>query len=72
VARDALEAAQPAQTTMHLETIGIYQPEDADMKTITLRLKVASYERTLTDAEVTTFLDVIAHSAAQNLQATRV
>jgi len=72
VARDALQAAQPAQTTMHLETIGIYQPDDAATKTITLRLKVASYERTLTDAEVTTFLDVIAHSAEQNLQATRV
>lgn len=72
VARGALQATQLSQTTMHLETIGIYQPEDSDTKTLTLRLKVTSYERTLTDAEVSTYLDVIVQSAAQELQAIRV
>jgi len=72
IARDALKAEQPKQTTMHLETMGIYQPEESDTKTITLRLKVSSYERTLTDSEVTTYLDTIATSTSDSLQAVRI
>lgn len=72
VARDAFKSTQPAQTTAKLHTIGIYQPDDGDTKTVTLRLQVASYERTLTDAEVTAYLDHIADATAKNNQAVRI
>lgn len=70
-AQAALTAVLPIQTTMQLETIGVYQPGSGDTKTITLRVKITSYERTLTDGEVTGYLDALAQSATQNLQATR-
>ncbi len=71
-ASNALKATQPAETTARLIPLGVYQPEDGVSKTITLRLRVASYERTLTDTEVTTFLDAITAAAAGKHQASRV
>lgn len=68
----ALEAIRPAETTATLTPLGIYQPESSDTKTITLRLRIASYERTLTDAEVTGYLDSMAAAAATTLAAQKV
>ena len=70
-AQEALQNAQPDQTSMTLSTLGIYEPEQADSKTITLRLKVASYEKTLTDADVAAFLEVIASAAQSKTGAVR-
>ncbi len=72
IARDAFTSIQPAQTTAKLHTIGIYQPDSNEAKTVTLRLRIASYERTLTDAEVSAYLDHIAEATAHSLQAVRV
>lgn len=71
-ARDAFKAVQPAETTASLSTLGIYQPEQGQTKTITLRLKVASYERTLTDEEVGKYLDMIATATGEKTGAERV
>lgn len=46
-----------------LTPISIYQPEGSSTKTITLRLTIASYEKTLTDKDVSEMLDVAAHAA---------
>lgn len=68
----ALEAVRPAETSAELTPLGIYQPEGSDTKTITLRLRIASYERTLTDAEVTGYLDSMAAAAATTQGAVKV
>jgi phenylalanyl-tRNA synthetase beta chain len=53
--------------------VDIYQrPDDKAHKQITLRLSIASYEKTLTDAEVTRLLDDVAQSAEVQLHAQRV
>ena len=55
-----------------LEPLGIYQSEeDTANKNISLRLRVTSYERTLTDSEVNTMLDT-ATKAAEVIGAHRV
>lgn len=71
-AQHALQDAQPPQTSMTLSTLGVYQPEAGDTKTITLRLKVASYEKTLTDEEVGRLLDVVATGTSNATGAVRV
>ena len=56
-----------------LEPVDIYQRSDTRAhKQITLRITVASYKRTLTDAEVSKMLDAVADAAAAQLQAERV
>ncbi len=56
-----------------LTPVDIYQREDdADHKQITLRLSIASYERTLTDQEVNKLLDQMAQSAQEKFQAERI
>jgi phenylalanyl-tRNA synthetase beta chain len=60
-------------TTMELQPVDIYQREDDKAhKQITLRLSLASFERTLTDDEVSKLLDQIAAAAKQILQAERI
>lgn len=49
----------------------IYQPESGDTKTVTLRLKAANHVRTLTDPEVTGYLDRIAAAAGEACGATK-
>lgn len=66
-------ATCPENTLPSLGPVDIYQrQEDPDHKQITLRLGLASYERTLTDQEVAAILDKIAAAAAKELQAERV
>ncbi|MDB5170539.1 MAG: Phenylalanine--tRNA ligase beta subunit, partial [Candidatus Saccharibacteria bacterium] len=63
----------PDNTSFNISPIGIYQKaEDQDYKQITLRLSIASYERTLTDTEVNKLLEDIAAGARQELNAERV
>lgn len=70
---EALAEVQPANTLPSLGPVDIYQRDsDAGHKQITLRFSLASYERTLVDAEVTKMLDHVAAAAADKLQAERI
>lgn len=56
-----------------LTPVDIYQREDdQDHKQITLRLSIASYERTLTDQEVNKLLDQVAQTAKESFGAERI
>ena len=68
----ALGTAQPDNTLPHLGPRGIYQPEGADHKNVTFRFEIASYERTLTDAEVTVMLDTAVAAARERYGAERL
>jgi phenylalanyl-tRNA synthetase beta chain len=70
---DRLDEKRPAQTYHSLEPVDIYQREDDQAhKQITLRLQIASYERTLTDEEVNALLDRVAEAAHEQFGAERV
>ncbi len=68
-----LQSQQPASTTMSLAPLDIYQrPDDTDHKQITLRLTIASYDKTMTDTEVAGMLNDVAVAAASALSAERL
>lgn len=63
----------PENTLPSLGPVDIYQREDDPAhKQVTLRLALASYERTLTDQEVAIILDKIAEAASEKLGAVRI
>ncbi len=62
----------PKHTAPHNEPIDIYQGEDTSTKNITFRFTLASYERTLTDAEMSKLLDEAAEKAISKLGAQRL
>jgi phenylalanyl-tRNA synthetase beta chain len=65
--------ACPENTLPSLGPVDIYQrPDDTAHKQITLRLGLSSYERTLTDQEVSRILDEIAAAAKTTLHAERI
>lgn len=71
--REHLHQNRPDQTSHTLTPVDIYQRDnDPDHKQITLRLAIASFERTLTDDEVNNLLDSIAQAAHQQYAAERV
>ncbi len=60
-------------SAVSVDPVDIFQRDgDVDYKQITLRVSIASYQRTLTDTEVTQLLDKISVRAAETLQAERV
>ncbi len=68
-----LSSAQPKNTLPSLGPRDIFQrPEDQDHKQITFHLEIASYDRTLTDAEVNKMLDVVAEAAHEKFGAERI
>ena len=68
-----LEQNRPDKTHHSLSPVDIYQKEDdKDHKQITLRLKLASFDRTLTDVEVNKLLDDVATAAKTELGAERI
>lgn len=70
---ETLAKSAPEQTLTSLSPVDIYRrTDDAAHKQITLRVSIASYERTLTDGEVARILDDIAASAKEALQAERI
>jgi phenylalanyl-tRNA synthetase beta subunit len=70
---EALFAKLPQQTLPSLSPVDIYQKDDdLEHKQITLRLTIASYERTLTDTEVNSILDAVAAKAHTALSAERL
>ncbi|MEO8105034.1 MAG: phenylalanine--tRNA ligase subunit beta [Candidatus Saccharibacteria bacterium] len=64
--KEAIIIEQLPNVLAQLEPVDIYvRPEDDEFKQITFRLNVASYERTLTDNEISRLLDkvtVVAHA----------
>jgi phenylalanyl-tRNA synthetase beta chain len=72
--RCAEAAIDEARGDLLVETspVSIYQPEADGPKTITLRLNVASYEKTLTDSEVRPLVDAIGEAAKDSLKASVV
>lgn len=68
-----LATNRPDKTYHTLSPLDIYQREDdREHKQVTLRLSIASYERTLTDDEVAKLLAGVADAAASELHAERV
>lgn len=55
-----------------IKTLGVYQPENADTKTVTFRITFTSYKHTLTDAKVKPIMDSIATAAITEFDAERV
>lgn len=69
-ARKALETfMKNGKFEATLKTLAIYQPDDAKSKTITLRVTIASYEKTLKDSDVAILMDAIAAAAAESVHA---
>lgn len=70
---EKVDEVRPQNTLMHISPVDIYQREDDhEHQQTTLRLSIASYERTLTDAEVTKLLDYVAEAAKEAFGAERV
>jgi phenylalanyl-tRNA synthetase beta chain len=67
-----LDNHRPDATHHSLVPVDIYQREGEDRKQITLRLAIASFERTLTDQEVNALLDQVASAAREQLNAERI
>jgi phenylalanyl-tRNA synthetase beta chain len=68
-----IAAIAPENTYSTLSPVDIYQrPDDPDHKQITVRLSIASYDKTLRDSEVAALLDQIAATAHEKLGADRV
>jgi phenylalanyl-tRNA synthetase beta chain len=68
-----LASRRPEGTLPSLGPVDIYQrDDDAEHKQITLRVSLASYERTLTDQEIARMLDDIAAAARPAINAERV
>lgn len=68
-----LDQHRPDATYHTLGPVDIYQrDDDPEHKQITLRLTLASYERTLTDQEVSKLLDEVADAAKKELHAQRI
>jgi phenylalanyl-tRNA synthetase beta chain len=64
---------EPKDSEAALSSLGVYRASENDStKNVTLRFTIASYERTLTDAEVAKLLDHIAAAAKEKLGAERI
>ncbi len=68
-----ITAHQPMNSLPQLTPIDIYQsPNDAEHKQVTFRLSVASYEKTLTDSEISRLLDHVALANHERFGSERV
>ena len=73
VAQKSVAEKISEDTQVTIEPVSIYQAEDDnDSKTISLRLKVANYQKTLRDSDVSSLLDTIAQVTAEKLNAKKV
>ncbi len=67
---NTLAEIQPEATVPALRPIDIYQREDdPEHKQVTLRFSIASFEKTMTDAEVSKMLEKVASAAHEAFQA---
>ena len=73
LAEDAVDHNYPDSVDFALTPVDIYQdPKATDKKQITLRLSIASYDKTLTTEEVNRLLDAVAIKAKSEFGAERV
>jgi phenylalanyl-tRNA synthetase beta chain len=71
--RTTLETQKPDHTRLTMSLLDIYQREDdAAHKQVTFRVGLASYEKTMTDTEMTEVLQAVADQAKQTFSAERV
>lgn len=71
--KEQIDAVRPERTLATLSALDIYQrPDDPSRKQITLRLTLASYERTLIAEEVNDLLDTVAAKAHEQFGAERL
>lgn len=71
--KNTLANSEQPNITNSLMPLDIYQREDdSDHKQVTFRLRVASYEKTMTDAEVNAMLDSVAQAAKDVFGAERI
>jgi phenylalanyl-tRNA synthetase beta chain len=69
----SLQQVLPGQTRATLSPVDIYQrPDDTAHKQITLRLRLASFERTLKAEEVNSLLDAVADKVKERYGAERI
>jgi phenylalanyl-tRNA synthetase beta chain len=70
----SLHARQPsAKMNFMLTPLDIYQrSDDAENKQVTFRISIASFDKTMTDKEVSVLLDGVAQAAADRFGAVRV
>lgn len=66
----ALESLQDTTLISSVEPIDIYQPESGDTKNITIRIKLASYDKTLTGDEVAEVMNALSDAVKSQLNAT--
>lgn len=69
---EAVQQFKPDDTIFSLEPRDIYQGEAKDYKNITFRLKLVSYNRTLTDQEASSLLDKVASQVNISVKAERL
>ena len=63
--RTAMEKSELGDMALTWSPIGVYSPEDGSTKTVTLRLKVTSFDKTLTDSDVTPLMTAVADEAGR-------
>ena len=69
----SLAEVQPENTLPSLDTIDIYQrQDDPSHKQITFRFEIASYDKTMTDAEVSKMLDHVTAVSQKTFAAERI
>lgn len=70
---ETLESLKPAETRLNLSPLDIFQREANDQhKQITFRVAMASFEKTMTDQEMSGLLDELSQKAAERFNAERV
>ena len=72
-ALQAVEQFKPEHTTAQLTAVGAYQKsDDATHKNLTFRLTIASYEKTMTDNEVSQILDHVADVCKEKIGSEKI
>ncbi len=66
----ASEALKESTLISRIEPVDIYQPESGETKNITIRIKLGSYQKTLTGEEVATLIEALTQNVTKALNAT--
>jgi phenylalanyl-tRNA synthetase beta chain len=65
----AHESLKGSDLIRSIEPVDLYQPETGDTKNITIRIKLASYDKTLTGDEVAAVIDELSEKVVKDLSA---
>lgn len=65
----AKEGLKKSKLLTAIEPVDIYQPESTETKNITIRVKLTSYDKTLTSEEVATVIDQLSEKVVKALHA---